>query len=207
MREYTLVPSDKMGKTDVITVSEDPNRVQQLNIAHTKYRKNLVGLNDMLAPEIQLKLLTLFKKHLENETKKEHKPEMESHEHSKEPEKISRTGEDNTKIVNTYLSSLPKRSSKLGNTLGNYLVSLKNIQISENGMLTKEGLDVKVHILDLVKSLITQNYNVSEAIRLFIDDLNLPHTFVRNKNVTHFGGSLKNVTNRGKYTNVKWDSF
>jgi hypothetical protein len=63
MREYTLVPSEKL-KNDVVTVSSDPIVTQQINAANENYRNNITSVKETLTPEIQLELLRYFKNHL-----------------------------------------------------------------------------------------------------------------------------------------------
>ena len=64
MREYTLVPSDTINKTDLVTVSTDPVYTEKVNIARDKFRKNVANVDESLTPEIQLKLLHYLKKTL-----------------------------------------------------------------------------------------------------------------------------------------------
>ena len=139
MREYTLVPSDTINKTDLVTVSTDPVYTEKANIARDKFRKNISNVDETLTPEIQLKLLHYFKKHL-SEMNKQIKPLNSAVEPSASEKNMKTEGND-IKIIEQFLSPLPKHVSKLGNTLGQYLVSLKNITVDDNGFLSEEGFN------------------------------------------------------------------
>jgi hypothetical protein len=181
MREYTLIPSDKLSNRDVVSVSSDPVLTQKINNAQDLYRKKVASLSESFTPEIQLQLLNYFKKHLEGNMKNENPPKIEGD--VVEPENSTKTEESDVKLIDQFLSSLPKNVTKLGNTLARYLVSLRSIRINENGFLFKDGSNQNVHLLDIVKTLVTPNYRVSNDVRLFIENINIPDTFKRNRNL------------------------
>ena len=151
---------------------------KKLTMPKTCTEKKVASVSESFTPEIQLQLLNYFKKHLEGNMKNENPPKIEGD--VVEPENSTKTEESDVKLIDQFLSSLPKNVTKLGNTLARYLVSLRSIRINENGFLFKDGSNQNVHLLDIVKTLVTPNYRVSNDVRLFIENINIPEIFKRN---------------------------
>lgn len=212
MREYRLVPSDQITKSNIVTTTLDADYADKINIAKEKYRKDVAAVNESLTPEMQLKLINYFQKHLDNKMKIENKVLSETNEAATGKNEVEKS-KYVTDIVNRFLSPLPGNVTKIGNTLGHYLMSFKNLTIDDKGFISKDGFAGKVHILDMVKTIVTNNYKVTNNVRSFLKNIEIPDAFRKNRNLkikanlNQFGGLYLRNSNAKKYLKIKWDEL
>jgi hypothetical protein len=194
--EYIMVPSSLFPQP-IVGGGDEPQPVVmgKANVRDTDLVKNLSlkqrgneALSNPGPPEISLQLYNflqgLYRSSIEQPILKDMNEEIR--EVKSDPESYQ-----------VHINALPKTAQHLAPGLLHFLTTNTPVKIDKTGFATYQNKETRVHIVDIMKALLSSKGTVNQATRVFINYFLslLPTSYIKNK------------TFKTEETHGEWDLF